>query len=169
MKDRQSWIRFLPSPVVLNTATLGSLGKIGKAPGTVGSAAGLIWYTVVFFPLGHIPYFILLALTVYLAIEFCGEAEKRLYQRDPKSIILDEFVAVPVCYIGLQPYLEMGYAWAIFLIGFGIFRFFDIIKPIGINRLQSYPGGVGIVVDDLAAGLATCLSLHLLLWGMTAM
>ena len=169
MNERQSWIRFLPSQVVLNIASVGPCGHARKAPGTVGSLAGLIWYTVVFYPLGNFNYLLMLALTIYLAVEFCGEAEKRLFQRDPSQVVLDEFVAMPVCFIGLQPYLEMGYAWAIFIVGFGLFRFFDIIKPLGIKRLQDYPGGVGIVVDDLAAGLAACLTLHAILWGLTAM
>ena len=64
MYDRQSWTRFIPSPVILNTATLGPLGRVGKAPGTVGSLAGLFWYTVVFNPLGNFQYLFTLALTV---------------------------------------------------------------------------------------------------------
>ncbi len=167
MNDRQSWIRFIPSKGVLNIATLGPCGHVRKAPGTIGSLAGLIWYTVVFYPLGNFSYLITLTLTIYLAIVFCGEAEKRLFKRDPSQVVLDEFVAMPVCFIGLQPYLTMGYAWAVFILGFGLFRFFDIIKPLGIKKLQDYPGGVGIVVDDLAAALAVCLTLHAVLWGLT--
>ncbi len=167
MKDRQSWSRFIPSPVILNTATLGPLGRIRNAPGTAGSVAGLIWYTVVFIPLGNLQYLLTLAITVYLAIEICGEAEKRLLKRDPQEVILDEFVAFPVCFIGIQPYLELGYAWVIFLLGFVLFRIFDIFKPFGIKGLQNYPGGVGVVIDDLAAGLATCLTLHVILLGLT--
>ena len=51
-------------------------------------------------------------------------------------------------------------AWAIFLIGFGLFRIFDILKPFGIKRLQDLPAGWGVVVDDLAAALLTCAVMH---------
>lgn len=50
------------------------------------------------------------------------------------------------------------------LAGFALFRFFDIAKPWGIARLQRLPGGWGVVVDDLAAALATCATLHLGVW-----
>jgi phosphatidylglycerophosphatase A len=50
------------------------------------------------------------------------------------------------------------------LAGFGLFRFFDILKPLGISRLQNWPGGWGIVADDFAAALAACGALHLGAW-----
>jgi phosphatidylglycerophosphatase A len=51
--------------------------------------------------------------------------------------------------------------WKILLYGFFLFRFFDIIKPLGIRSLERLKGGVGIVVDDVAAALATCITLHM--------
>jgi phosphatidylglycerophosphatase A len=50
------------------------------------------------------------------------------------------------------------------LAGFGLFRFYDILKPLGIRRLQDWPAGWGVVVDDAAAALATCATLHLGAW-----
>jgi phosphatidylglycerophosphatase A len=47
------------------------------------------------------------------------------------------------------------------LAGFALFRLFDILKPLGISKLQRYPGGVGVVLDDLAAGLAVNLVLRI--------
>jgi phosphatidylglycerophosphatase A len=54
------------------------------------------------------------------------------------------------------------------LAGFGLFRLFDILKPFGISRLQSLPGGWGVVADDLAAALAACATLHgvVALWSL---
>lgn len=156
------WTALLPSPVVNHVATLGPVGYWGKAPGTNGSAAGLLFYTACFHFLSPLGYLLALAVCVYLAIAFCGEAEQRLFKRDPGEVILDEFVAIPVCFIGLQPAIASlgGWAWTILLAGFALFRFFDILKPLGIKRLQALPGGVGVVVDDLAAALATCVCLH---------
>ncbi|WP_309381258.1 phosphatidylglycerophosphatase A family protein [Cerasicoccus frondis] len=158
------WTALLPSPVINNVATLGKLGYLGKAPGTNGSVAGVLLYTVVFFPLHPFFYLLMLALWIYLSIAFCGEAENRLFKRDPGEVILDEVVALPVCFLGLKGAIIAfgGWAWLILLAGFGLFRLFDIVKPFGIKKLQSLPGGLGVVVDDLAAGLATCVCLHVL-------
>jgi phosphatidylglycerophosphatase A len=54
--------------------------------------------------------------------------------------------------------------WPVVLAGFVLFRIYDIKKPFGISRLQNLPGGIGCVADDLAAALAACVSLHLLLY-----
>ena len=166
MKQRLTWSRLLPSHVVKNIATLGPLGFWGKAPGTVGSIAGTLWFTVMFLRLSPLGFLIFLSFTVYLATEICGEAEERMLKRDPREIILDEFVAMPLCYLGLQPYIFVGPAWLYILTGFILFRLFDIIKPFGIKKLQNLHGGLGIVLDDLGAAMATCLTLHLCLWGM---
>jgi len=73
---------------------------------------------------------------------------------------------MPLCFLGWQ-WLPPDLPWLVLLLaGFGLFRFFDILKPLGINKLQSLPGGWGVVLDDVAAALASCASLHLLnlLW-----
>jgi len=80
---------------------------------------------------------------------------------------LDEFVAMPLCFLGWQ---NLTYAvpqrWIIFLAGFALFRLFDIWKPLGIRKLQYLPAGWGIVVDDVAAALASCVVLHLGAWAL---
>lgn len=156
------WTALLPTPLVVGLATLGPLGRLGRAPGTVGSVAGVLWYTLLFHHLAPLPYLILLFLTLYLAVAICGEAEVRMAKRDPSEVILDEFVCLPLCFLGLQGAINSlgGYAWIILLAGFGLFRFFDILKPLGINKVQERPGGWGVVADDALAALATCLLLH---------
>lgn len=155
------WAAFLPRAVVLGAATLGPVGHWGRAPGTLGSMAGLLLYTAFIHHLSlPLQILSLLALT-YLAIGFCGEAEARLFKRDPGEIILDEFIAMPWCFLGLGSAMEPR-MWLYMLLGFLLFRFFDIVKPLGIRKLQALPGGVGVVLDDLAAAAATCLCLHLL-------
>ena len=160
------WALPLPTKLVVNFATLGPVGRIKKAPGTFGSVAGLLLYAVCFHHSDFPGYILLAGLLAYLAIGFCDEAEKRLQMRDPGIIVLDEFVAVPLVFSGMGGpsglIAEHG-GWPALVGGFVLFRFFDVLKPIGIKRLQNLPGGVGCVADDLAAGLASCVVLHLIL------
>ena len=147
MISNPKWARLWPAHVVLKVATLGSIGH-WKAPGTWGSLAGVLLYLVFFYNTG--PWLgVALALgACYFAIGICGEAEKRLNKVDPGEIVLDEVVAMPICFI--------------VLIGcFAVFRLFDILKPLGIKSLQRYYGGFGVVVDDVAAAIATCVAMNL--------
>ncbi len=165
MKVNTAWSRVLPARWVAGAATLGPLGYLGRAPGTNGSLAGLVWFTLFFCPFGIAGQMVLLGLTVYLAIGLCGEAERRLYKNDPREVVLDEFVAVPLCFFGIRPYLAAGVPlWVFIFAGFALFRLFDIAKPFGIKKLQEKPGGAGVVLDDLAAAAAACLCLHLFYW-----
>lgn len=164
------WPRFLPTHVVLALARLGPVGRRLPAPGTWGSVAGLLYFTVFFFPLGEngrlagiIATLLLSALACYLAVALCGEAEFRLARKDPGEVILDEFVVMPLCFLDWRTLAHpVGPlpAWAILLTGFALFRLFDIVKPFGIRRLQALPGGWGVVADDIAAALATCAVMH---------
>ncbi|MEY3774394.1 MAG: hypothetical protein RLZZ129_1174 [Verrucomicrobiota bacterium] len=159
------WPRFLPTATVLACATLGPLGRKLRAPGTWGSLAGLLYFTVVFYPLGWLGALLLSAIGIYVAVAICGEAEFRLGRRDPREVILDEFVAMPLCFLGWPLLVGPAPAWAVFMVGVALFRFFDIVKPLGIARLQELPAGWGVVADDVAAALATCGVLHLAQWG----
>jgi phosphatidylglycerophosphatase A len=155
------WPRFLPTATVLAIATLGPVGRRLPAPGTWGSLAGLLYFTVVVYPMGMVAALALGALGTYVAVALCGEAEFRLGQKDPGEVILDEFVAIPLCFLGWPGLVGPFPAWAVFLAGFGLFRLFDIVKPFGIRKLQNLTGGWGVAIDDTAAALATCLTLHL--------
>lgn len=163
--EQPIWPKFLPNGFVLGCARLGPIGVKLRAPGTWGSVAGLLYFTVFFYPLGIVGSVLLSAVAAYLAVGLCGEAEFRLGRRDPGEIILDEFVAMPLCFLGWQS-LAHGlvtpeWRWTIFVTGFALFRLFDIVKPFGIKRLQELPAGWGVVLDDTAAALAACATMHL--------
>ena len=163
--EQPNWPRFLPSTLVLGLATLGPLGRRLPAPGTWGSLAGLMYFTVFFVDrLSLLPAILLGAVGLYVAVGFCGEAEFRMGRKDPGEVILDEFTAMPLCFIGWPALLDVAPRWAIFLAGFALFRLFDITKPCGINKLQDLPAGWGIVIDDVAAALAACATLHAGAW-----
>jgi len=159
------WPRALPTRLVVGLATLGPIGQKLPAPGTWGSLAGLLYFLLFFHPLGLVSTLVLTGVGIYLSVAFCGEAAERLGRKDPGEVILDEFAAMPLCFLGWRSLAAAGWPhWVIFLAGFALFRFFDILKPLGIRRLQHWPAGWGIVVDDVAAALATCLALHLAGW-----
>ena len=158
------WSRALPTKFVVGCATLGPLGRKLPAPGTWGSLAGLLYYAA-FFPRQPVGALLVAsAIGAYLAIALCGEAEVRLRAQDPGEVVLDEFVAMPLCFIGVEALTRVWPSWAVLWLGFGLFRLFDILKPFGIRRLQSLPGGWGVVADDIAAALAACATLHVAAW-----
>lgn len=155
------WPRFLPTSTVLTCATLGPVGTKLPAPGTWGSVAGLMYFTVFFAgSYGVFGTLVLSAIGSYVAVAICGEAEFRMGRRDPGEVILDEFVAIPLCFLGWPQLVGPLPPWAIFLTGFALFRLFDIWKPLWIGRLQRLPGGWGVVADDLAAALVACAVMH---------
>lgn len=156
------WVKILPEKVVVNVATLGPVGNIKTAPGTWGSLAGIIWFSVAFWNLNYLGTLLFSLLSLYIAVQICWEAELRLGLRDPGKIVLDEFVVIPLCFIGSKPLLHTGIGWVVLLAGFLFFRLFDVLKPFGIKRLQDLPGGVGVVADDLAAAVLTSIALHVL-------
>lgn len=150
----------LPKALVVNLATFGPLGTRLPAPGTWGSLAGLLLFLVFASRLGPLSVLGLSFAGFFLSVLFCGEAEVRLKRRDPGCIILDEVVAMPLCFVGWQYLLPTMPQWLVFAAAFALFRLYDIAKPFGIKKLQYLPGGWGVTVDDTAAALATCLTLH---------
>lgn len=155
------WTRWLPDRWVTGVATLGPLGRL-PAPGTWGSLAGVAWVALVCVPAGWFLHLLLAAAGLYLAFAFCGEAEKRLAKIDPPQVNLDEFASVPLVFFALNDVLASDAAWVVYLLGFVLFRGFDIVKPFGIRRLQRFVGGMGVLLDDVAAALASCVVLHAL-------
>jgi phosphatidylglycerophosphatase A len=152
--------------MIVSLATLGPLGKL-KAPGTWGSAVGLFWWSLVVqklaSPRGWIHEICFNGLVILAAIFICGAAAALLKKKDPSEVILDEMVAMPLVFF-LNPNLHLGSKLGLFmvLLGFGLFRFFDIVKPLGIRWVEEAPGGVGIVLDDVAAALYANLTLQLI-------
>lgn len=156
------FMRQLPDRLIIGLCTCGPIGHWGKAPGTNGTLVGLLLYTAVFYPAGWFAEIILSILLIGLALVICDEGERRMQKRDPGEMILDEVVAVPLCFLGLKGMMATGNGiWIYMVAAFVLFRVFDILKPFGIKRLQHYPGGIGVVVDDLAAAVATNITIRL--------
>ncbi|MEE4242017.1 MAG: phosphatidylglycerophosphatase A [Desulfopila sp.] len=133
-------------------------GKLPKAPGTWGSlVAFLPWLLLKDLPL---PIYVgAIAASLLLGFFVAGSAEKILDQPDAGSIVIDEIVGM---FIALTLAPDHLAAW---ILGFLLFRFFDIRKPYPISWFDRHiHGGAGIMLDDVIAGIYACLSLHLLWW-----
>jgi phosphatidylglycerophosphatase A len=166
-----SWTGRLPTAWVVGAATLGPIGRRLPAPGTWGSAVGVAYFWIGCAQIGGASEVVSVGwnlsvsvIAAYVAVALCGEAEIRLGKSDPGEVILDEVVAMPLCFLGWPTLLAAMPPWVALLAGFALFRLFDIAKPLGISRLQRLPGGWGVVIDDLAAALAACTTLHLGAW-----
>lgn len=137
-------------------ATCFWIGRLRPAPGTWGSAAALPIIAALSF--AQIPFFLELLLWVTvccLAVPVCTIASQRLGgNKDPSSIVLDEFAAMPFVLFVIPPQERI---WLTMLLAFLLFRLFDITKPPPCRQFENLPAGLGIMADDwAAAGLAAC-------------
>jgi len=134
--------------------TFGYVGFFPVAPGTAGSAAGLIVY-LVFRWLG-IPHFELPLIVVLFALGvFYGAAsEQALGGVDPGPVVIDEVMGM------LMTLFLIPVNWMGMIAGFLLFRVFDILKPYPARKLERLPGGLGIMSDDLLAAVYANLTLH---------
>jgi phosphatidylglycerophosphatase A len=134
--------------------TFGYVGFFPVAPGTAGSAAGLIVY-LMFRWLG-IPHFELPLIVVLFALGvFYGAAsEQALGGVDPGPVVIDEVMGM------LMTLFLIPVNWMGMIAGFLLFRVFDILKPYPARKLERLPGGLGIMSDDLMAAVYANLTLH---------
>lgn len=136
-------------PVIIGTG-FGS-GFSPFAPGTAGALlAVLIWFGISFI----VSEICLIWLTVALILFFTVMgvwATNRLepfWGEDPSRVVVDEMVGVWIALLAAPS----GNVW--YALGtFALFRLFDIFKPLGIRRMESFPGGIGVMMDDILAGI----------------
>jgi phosphatidylglycerophosphatase A len=117
------------------------------APGTAGTLAAIPLYLLVA-PLPLVAYLALVAASFAIGVWACGKTARELGVDDPSPVVWDEVVGLLVTLIAAPP----GWVWV--LVGFLLFRLFDILKPWPIRVLdRDLHGGLGIMLDDLVAGL----------------
>jgi len=139
-------------------ATFAYCGYFPFAPGTVGSAAGLVVYLVVWWS-GSTAVEVGLIALLFAAGVWAGTAAERYFGGiDPGPIVIDEVVGMLIT-LALVP---VGPSGAI--VGFFIFRLFDVIKPYPAGRLERLHGGLGVMADDAMAAVYANVTLRLLLW-----
>ncbi len=140
--------------VLTYTATIGFIGFIPFAPGTIGSLFAAASFFLI--DLSVSAHFFIIIITTLLGVYASSVAERVLQEKDSGKIIIDEFAGfyVAVFYIPKT----LGFIIAAFL----LFRFFDILKPLFISKIEkTLNSGLGIMADDILAGIYTNLVLQI--------
>jgi len=141
--------------LALAVATVGGVGYVPFAPGTFGSAVGVL----VWFLLGPsaIVQGIAIATVLGAGVWSAGVCERHCSRTDPGHIIIDEVVGM------LITLFLIPVGWAGALVAFLLFRLADVLKPYPANRFESLHGGLGVMADDCMAGVYANLALRAIL------
>lgn len=139
-------------------ATCGYIGYAPIAPGTVGSLAAVVVYGIMRATGAQAAEVWLLALVVSVGVWSASVSERHFQKTDPGTVVIDEVAGM------LLTLLWIPVGWGGVVAGFLAFRFFDIVKPFPARQAERLHGGVGIVVDDLVAGVYAHLVVRLLAW-----
>ena len=173
--------------IAIFIATAGGLGCLPKAPGTWGSLLGVAFAALNFWqsdwmlrlvprtangswqePLTHANYFLwqlLIAIVVSLIGVWAAQRAADYWrEKDPQKIVIDEVSGQSIAYLGLFVAGPVPGYWKYLLLGFILFRVFDIWKPFPVRQAESLRGGWGIMADDWLAGIYAAL----ILWGVHA-
>lgn len=132
------------------------------APGTAGALVAVIIWTVLFYV---IPFNILLVVTSLLIVLFTtagiwsADKLESEWGKDSSKVVVDEMVGVWIALLAVP----VGNVWYI-LFAFLLFRFFDIFKPLGIRKMEQLEGGIGVMADDILAGIYSFLLLMGVRW-----
>ncbi|MFT5235510.1 MAG: phosphatidylglycerophosphatase A [Shewanella sp.] len=145
-KDKALARLSLAHPIHFLALGFGS-GMMAKAPGTFGTLAAIPLYLLIA-PLSLQWYLAVTLLSMVVGFYICGKAAKDMGVHDHGAIVWDEFVGLLITMIAAPA----GWVWVV--VGFVLFRFFDIVKPWPIRWLDAkVKGGFGIMIDDVLAGL----------------
>ncbi len=121
-------------------------GRVPVAPGTAGSAVGVLLYLLLN-ELSPLWYGAACIGVTVLGTWAAGYADRILGTKDSPTIVIDEIAGFLVAMF-LVPF-----AWGYIIAGFILFRIFDILKPWPLKRLQDIPGGPGVMLDDIGAAV----------------
>jgi phosphatidylglycerophosphatase A len=145
--------------VALAIATCG-VGYLPLAPGTFGSlvGVGIFWLLIRVNPL--------VIVVAILAVTFAGiwagsRVEQVSGRKDPGKVVVDEVAGQMIALFPLT--LFARWSTGAVILSFILFRFFDIVKPYPANRLQDLDGGMGIMFDDLVAGVYSAVVVSIIL------
>jgi len=148
---------YLKNPLHLVALGFGS-GLVPKAPGTFGTLAAIPLYLLLSL-LSLNAYLVAVLVICIIGVYLCGYTSRSLQVHDHPGIVIDEFAGFLITMIAVPR------SWQWLLAGFILFRLFDIIKPWPISWLDKHiHGGLGIMLDDVVAGLFAVAILHLMIY-----
>lgn len=139
-------------------ATAGGAGFLPKAPGTAGAVVGIL-VCLALNVAGASAYFLHAILVILFAGTLAAQRVETFWGHDSQRIVVDEVVGQMIAF-GLAGVERLS--WVSLLVGFGLFRAFDILKPFPVRHLERLPGGAGVMADDVGAGLYALAVLTLL-------
>lgn len=147
----------MPRPLLYTIGTFFGSGYAPIAPATAGSFLFMVLWWLAWNLFGPIPLWVtglVLVIVTAVGIPVAGRLEK-IHGEDPSLVVIDEVAGMAVTYLGIAG--PVGW-----IAGFFWFRFFDIFKPFGVRKLEKLGGGggLGIMADDIGAGVLSCLATH---------
>ncbi len=145
------------------------LGMLPVAPGTWGSIpAALLFGLLCHFHAPPLIVFIVMLATVLagsmICIIFAPAAIEATGKKDPGEVVADELAGQAVAFLAAGFFAAESNGAILAMVGFLAFRFFDILKPPPCRRLEKLPAGVGIVADDLMAGVYAAIVLQIYIY-----
>jgi phosphatidylglycerophosphatase A len=136
-------------------ASVCGIGYIPLAPGTFGSAAGLVLWALM--PASTTVHVVAILVMFAVGSWSATGAEHHFGRTDPGQVVIDEVLGMLIT-LFMNPVGWLGASAA-----FVLFRLFDVVKPFPANRLERLPGGVGVMADDAMAAIYANLTLRALL------
>lgn len=150
-------VSLLKHPVHFLALGFGS-GLAPKAPGTFGTLMAVPLYLLLQLFSENV-YLITVIVVTVAGVYICDRSSKMMGVHDHPGIVWDEFAGFLITMAAIP------FEWIWVLLGFGLFRFFDIVKPWPIKIVdRDMDGGFGIMLDDIIAGLMAGISLHFIIW-----
>lgn len=140
------------------SATVGYCGYFPVAPGTAGSVAGLLVFGLIRWSDSPLAELLTILAATTLGVWSSTIAERHFHTVDPAPIVIDEVAGMLIT----LAFLPVGWPGA--LVGFLLFRLFDIVKPFPAGTLERLPRGWGVMADDVVAGLYAHVALRALWW-----
>ena len=140
------------------TSTSLGIGYIGKGAGTVAAVAcSVCWYLAYRNGYQPIPSLIITILITLLGI-WSSNVVSKIWGKDPARVVIDEVAGMCISLLFVPVTIKYVIAALV------LFRFFDIAKPLFIRKLEKLPGGWGIMLDDVLAGIYANIVLQIVLW-----
>lgn len=127
------------------------------APGTMGALVALLMWLLSVYTFNSTTHLILLiiCLIVFTVVGiYCTDKVIPLWGEDPSRVVVDEMVGVWIPLLIASK--ERVWSW---ILAFALFRLFDIFKPLGIRKMESLDGGLGVMMDDVLAGVYSLIVL----------